>query len=380
MTEKNIKILTILSLIGHPRDSKRISMLQEAGFDIEAVAFSRDYHNGRMPNCNIDIIGKIENGKYFQRFIKILNALPKIRRAMNRNNIIYVSGIDMAFMAIFASIGKKKPIVLEVGDIREIQVLDGLMGRIVRAIDKFMLRSVDLLVVTSPSFLEVYYRQWLKSNILSIVIENKLELSVIEKMACEKGIDGISGLPIKERPLKIGYFGLLRDLWSYEVLENLAQNYPHNFEIVLAGLPIEPKDLINRIKKYDNIKYLGEYSSPKDLPSLYNSVDMIWACYPPIAQNDWNLKWARPNRFYESCFFEKPTFTRAGCQDAKDVERYKTGMIIDEVNIEDVVLKIANIKYEQWLIWHMNLVILPKNVYTMITEIKELSNSIKNLR
>ena len=39
---------------------------------------------------------------------------------------------------------------------------------------------------------------------------------------------------------------------------------------------------------------------------VYGRIDLVWACYQPIGPDDWNLRWARPNRFYESCLFQKP--------------------------------------------------------------------------
>lgn len=41
-------------------------MLQESGFAVEAVAFERDYHSGRLPTCRVESLGRIENGKYLK--------------------------------------------------------------------------------------------------------------------------------------------------------------------------------------------------------------------------------------------------------------------------------------------------------------------------
>ena len=41
-----MKVVSLLRVLGQPRDSKRISMLQEAGFTVEVGAFQRDYHSG----------------------------------------------------------------------------------------------------------------------------------------------------------------------------------------------------------------------------------------------------------------------------------------------------------------------------------------------
>ena len=137
MNLNNIKILSVLPVLGHPRNSKRITMLQQAGFAVEAVAFERDYHTGRMPDCKVQLLGKIAHGHYLRRILKMVIALPKMRRAIRLNNIIYASGADMAFMALLAGFGLDKPVVAEIGDIREIQVSPGLKGRLIRIIDKY---------------------------------------------------------------------------------------------------------------------------------------------------------------------------------------------------------------------------------------------------
>ena len=36
------RILCVLPLVGHPRHAKRIEMLQQAGYEVTAIAFERD--------------------------------------------------------------------------------------------------------------------------------------------------------------------------------------------------------------------------------------------------------------------------------------------------------------------------------------------------
>ena len=82
-------------------------------------------------------------------------------------------------------------------------------------------------------------------------------------------------------------------------------------------------------------RYLSQYKSPKALSSLYGGVDVTWACYPPIGSTDWNLHWARPNRFYESCLFCVPLISRAGSCDAVDIANYKICHVVDSIAVQD---------------------------------------------
>ena len=373
----NPKILSVLPLLGHPRDSKRITMLRQADFAVEAVAFERDYHTGRMPDCPVESLGKIPHGHYMQRIVKMVKALPTMRRAMKRNDIVYAFGADMAFMAITAGFGLGKPVVVEISDIREVQVASGIKGRIVRFFDKRFVNSWSFLVATTPSFIDVYYREWLKSSVPAMVIENKIEADFAEEVS-QKGIQSsIEGKPLVDRPLRIGYFGGLRCEWSWRVLEAFAIARPKDVEIVLAGYVMDPQDLQEQVEKYLNITYLGQYKSPQDLPKLYSGVDLIWGCYQPIGPDDWNLRWARPNRFYESCLFQTPIVSRDGSCDSVDVKRYEIGLIIEDEDVHKVADCLCKITADELDSWKHNMQTLPRNVYSYTTEKEELKRAIE---
>lgn len=380
MSDNPINILSALPLVGHPRDAKRITMLKQAGFRVEAVAFNRPYHTGRLPDCRVEPLGEIDSGRYMRRLLKMARALPTVRRAIRRNSMVYASGPDMALLALVAGFGLRKPVALEVGDIREIQLASGIAGRLIRQLDKRLVDSCALLVVTAPKFLEIYYREWLKSSVPAVVIENKLESDFADEIASPAlRTSDHDRSNFARRPLRIGYFGGLRCEWSWSVLRELAVSRPNDVEIVLAGYPMNPQDLPDQVLEYENIEYLGEYRSPQDLPSLYERIDLVWACYQHIGPNDWNLRWARPNRFYESCLFGKPLVSRAGCSDAVEVERFNIGLIIDEEGIDSVVERIAGITADDLDTWTRNVSTLPRSVYVYTTEADELAREIAEI-
>lgn len=377
-----MKVLSLLPVLGHPRDSKRISMLCEMENEVEVLAFERDYHTGRMPDVPISILGKVSHGNYLIRIIKLIKALPKVRSMLKRFDVIYTSGPDMALLALIAGLGLKPRIVLEIGDIRDVQLRSDWIGRLVRFVDRYLVNSCKILVVISPGFKDVYYRKWLKVTIPVLLIENKLERQ--KMLAQGKNVIGkLVSLPSKDRKenlLRIGYFGLLRDQWSLDILENLAAIYRDSLEIVFAGYVIDPiADLPERIRKFPNMTYLGEYSSPGDLQNLYDSVDLVWACYPPMNENDWNYKWGRPNRFFESCFFKKPMFVRGGCHCAREVEQYGIGKLIYGRTIGEVNEEFLSIGKEDIAQWVRNMNELPESVYLYIDEAQMLQDEIERL-
>jgi len=371
----DLRVLSVLPVLGHPRDSKRIAMLQESKFVVEAVAFERDYHSGRLPTCPVESLGRIENRKYIKRIMKLFSALPVLRRKISENDLVYASGPDMAYIALIAGVGLRKPVVLEVGDIREIQVADGLIGWVVRMLDRLFLTRCSLLIATAPGFVQHYYREWLKSAIPAMVIENKLEASVACELAIGARVVGVEGKPLVDRPLRIGYFGALRSEWSWQVLKQVAESRS-DIEIVFAGYPMKPADLPSLVSKYKNMRYLGTYQSPGDLPHLYGSIDIVWACYPPIGPQE---GWARTNRFYESCLFRRPMICRLGSSDAVEVQKYGIGLIASGDDASHVAIEVSSISLEDVDLWRRNMEAVPKSLFIYTTEPDDLYHKISEL-
>jgi succinoglycan biosynthesis protein ExoL len=379
MTTSSLRILTVLPVLGQPRDSKRIDMLVSLGFDVSVAAFNRAYHSGRVPSRPTQIIGTISHGKYLQRIGRLITALPKLRRAMRDRDIVYASSPDMALLAMIAGMFMGKKFILEVGDVREIQTAEGLKGRLVRIVDRVLTNRCSLLVVTAVGFLDNYYRNWLRSNVPAIVVENKLEASLT--VARPEAVRGNlpQGRPFIDRPLRIGYFGLLRCQWTWDVLKAFALKHPKDVQIVMAGYPMEPADIAEQAKSIPNVIYSGEYKSPNDLPRLYGGVDIVWACYKFIGPRDWNLKWARPNRFYESCYFGRPLISRLGSSDSKEVDRLKIGFNIQTHEISEVVTELESITAEMVEQWRSNSLELPNSLFIYTDEGEQLKSHIENL-
>lgn len=373
-----MRILVALQVIGHPRDSKRIAMLQAAGFEVEAVAFERKFHKGRMPTCFVRVLGRVEHGHYLKRLGTMLSAISMFRRAIKENDLVYASGVDMAALGIVAGLWLGRPFALEVGDIREIQTAKGLLGWLVRRIDRRIANSCCLIVATARGFVDDYYRQWLNVGTRSMVIENKLDLPVGDDTPAGFAPYANGERPILDRPLRIGYFGLLRWSSSWDLLRELAVALSERIEIIIAGHIIEPADLEGKIEEVSNVRYLGEFRSPDDLPDLFSSVDLVWAVYPEIGPNDWNLRWARTNRFYESCYFNTPLISRAGCEDAREVQRLGIGLSIDSSEPRDIIRGIEDISFEMLSQWRLNMSALPASTYIYTTEGAELAQALRD--
>lgn len=370
------RVATLLPVLGHPRDSKRIAMLQSEGIEVEVAAFERDYHSGRLPSCPVTTLGRISHGKYAARALKFLRALPALRRVLGRCDVAYASGPDMALAAIVAGVGLGKPIVLEVGDIRRLQVAGGLPGKAMRAVDRFIASRCCLLVSTAPGFVEGYYRRRLRSSVPELILENKLD-------SCS-GVDRFGPVPAafaRGRRIRIGWFGVLRCPWSWETLARLATEHPDRFEVVIAGHALDPKDLPRRAAAVPNVRYIGEYRSPQDLPGLYGQVDIVWTVYPGPEVTDPEWRWAllasRSNRYYESCQHRRPIITLADSGDGAEVIRLGHGFALRSQQYEDVAAALLGIGAADFARWSAVLDNLPVSTHSYTDEPRVLADRIR---
>lgn len=375
---RSLRMLSLLPVLGHPRDSKRISMLQSEGFEVRAAAFERDYHTGRLPTCPIERLGRISHGRYLSRLGRMMRALPRLRRLIRRSDACYASGPDMALMGLIAGLGLGKPMVLEVGDLRRIQVSPGMSGKVMRLVDRWIINRCALLVSTASGFAHGYYRDRLHSRTPVLLIENKLD------HAASRALRELPPAPPPRAggaKIRIGWFGVLRCPWSLDVLRHLVQRHGERFEVIIAGHVLDPANLAEVAANTPGMSYVGEYRSPDDLPSLYGSVDMVWTVYPGPEVTDPAWRWAllvsRSNRFYESCFFGRPIITMADSGDGEEVAKLGVGVCLASQAIDSIAAELSSVSADRLQTWIDALARLPSSVHSATDEPVKLAQAIR---
>lgn len=373
---KKIKILMVLPVLGQPRHAKRIDMLIDSGFDVEILAFDRDWPKGRMPKLPVHIIGHIEHRQYLRRLPMLVKAYRMIKDCAFEYELIYCFGHDLAYISALASRGSGTKIALEVGDIQDIQMRNSLIGVSSRLIDQLMLKNVSLLALISEGFVSFYINRLQYSN-TCLIIENKIEPGSIPISRAEF-IRQQEHKASNDR-ISIGYFGVIRDKWGLLVLERLAKYYKYRFDILFAGCVLEQKEIDRILLQNKNTRYLGSYRSPQDLAEIYSKVDLIWACYPPFPEYDVNHLSGRPNRFYEACYFGIPIIARKSVAFANDIEKYAIGKVIGTVDVDETVHQLKEITGTDLRLWRDNMKKLSDSVFMLVDEPDRLRDEIVKL-
>ena len=395
--------------LGQPRLSKRVAMLKSEGFAVKALAFERDYHKGRLPDCEIHMLGSVDKGQYLKRLFVLAKAIPTLRRHTHQASAIYAFGLDLAILALVANVFRKSAVFFEVGDIRPIQVSTGLKGRFMKFLSQKTFNLCSLLIVTSEEFISGYYADGNASDTAWIVLENKLDAPeqftptgrpVMDtpqsrvNAPATKILDSQTVKPdaIEERGtasqvVNVGYFGLLRSPWSFNTLAAYASDNSESVKIIVAGALHEGHEEFEHLVALDNVEYLGAYKSPVDLPRLYTQVDLVWGCYPEpaSAQNRENKLWlwaqavCRSNRFYESCFYKVPIISMADSGDGKVVNRWNLGPVLQTYDYTEIKKQLDAITPETMTVWRDNMKNIPASIYQYSTETAELAKTVRRL-
>jgi succinoglycan biosynthesis protein ExoL len=358
-----VKVLILMPLAQQPRFHKRIRQLQAAGATVTAAAFERDYFPGSGGPVEVRSLGRASDERYLRR----AGALRRIRGLVREEgpfDSVYAFGTDLALLGRLAAPAAR--LIIEIGDVREVLVSSGIAARVIQWLDAWIVRAAEGVVVTAPRYVSEYY-QGLRGVTPRqvLVLENKIDQSTWCSMAAqiEEVRRGPAKRPAVEDALTIGYFGVLRCAFTWKVLSSWAAVDPERRRVLVrghlgAGAPSEEE-----MAAAPGVTYGGPYRWPEELPDLYGRVDAVCAAAPVRTDHVDNKAWARANRFYESCCFQRPLLVSEGGGDEPDVMAFGIGMGVPFQRPAEAVAALGSITTEQLERWRDGFSRLPRSVY-----------------
>ncbi|KCZ86455.1 putative glycosyl transferase [Hyphomonas jannaschiana VP2] len=277
---------------------------------------------------NIDL-GRTADGAFLQRIRQVFAGAGKAaakRDELAEADVIVARNLDMLACAFLAKRKAKldTPVIYESLDIHRLLCRQDPIGKTLRWLEGRLLRRTRGLIVSSPAFLKNHFERYYPGQFRSYLVENRLAAGA------EYGPRPVPEMPAKDRPLRLGWVGVLRCQRSLDLLCALADRFPETLEIHLHGVParteipfFEPE-----IAKHPNMIYHGRYKSPEDLSELYHGLDMVWA--GDFMEAGFNSVWLLPNRIYEGGYYCVPAIAPAGTQTAEWVSQRQGGFVIEE--------------------------------------------------
>jgi succinoglycan biosynthesis protein ExoL len=326
---------------------KRAKTFLDYGYRLTMFSFRRQrYNRGYQPDWPCVMLGQTEDGRYGQRLLALLKALPHIvrhRRWLSQAELFYARNIDQLVLALVARwlAGRKVRLVYEVLDIQPILAERRWASRLLRIIERFGLRRTELLVLSSPGFWTNYFSAMQDCRQPWFLMENKLP-------------EQFSGQPRHSvlRPAgrsgtyrwTVGYCGLIRGQQTFDLIVRLAERLRGLVQFRFRGLvtTVDAAEFARVIERHDNLAYDGPYVGPHDLPAVYRDLDFAWAL--DLENTEHNSRWLLPCRYYEAGYFGVPCLTARGFEVSDLVERRRTGWSFEAPYEESLVAFFRNLQ------------------------------------
>ncbi|WP_420391623.1 glycosyl transferase family 1 [Acuticoccus sp.] len=219
------------------------------------------------------------------------------------------------------------PLTYEVLDVHRLLLGRSGRARVLRTVEGRLAAAADLLLVSSPAFVEEYFDPTSAVRLPTLLVENKV-LNAPEPLAAPRAAGP---------PWRIGVFGALRCARSLELLGTLASALDGRVEVVIRGRPSSAvfDDFEDTVARWPHATYHGPYANPDDLPAIYHDVHFVWAI--DYFEAGGNSEWLLPNRLYEAGAYRAVPLARRGTQTARALEAWGFGMVFGDDLQEELV-------------------------------------------
>jgi hypothetical protein len=221
---------------------------------------------------------------------------------------------------------KTARLVYECLDIHRLMLGDGRKSQVMRGVERSLMRRADLLVVSSPAFVEQYFqpRQGVGTTlpIDTLLVENKpLELGGAHPAKRPMRAPG--------PPWRIGWMGAIRCRKSLDILTDIAARRPDLLEVRIHGRPAytEFADFDAQVASVPNVSFHGAYTAD-ELPGLYGDVHFSWAF--DYMEEGLNSSWLLPNRLYEAPRYGAVPVALASVETGRYLARRGVGVTLDD--------------------------------------------------
>ncbi len=324
--------MTHIAFFGHDAGDaairRRVAAFRADGMDVTGYMMRR--RTDIVPEWDNVDLGLTRDGDFVQRVRAVLAGakLAAGDERLDRADLIYARNLDMLACAFMARARRKlkTPMVYESLDVHRLLTRGDLVGKVMRALERRMLKACRGLVVSSPAFLSQHFDRHYSGLFKAHLVENRIPEA--GKLQARPNLNEIR--PASDQKLRLGWVGNLRCQRSFSLLLALADRFPDRLEVHLHGQPArrEIPDFEPLIDSRPNVFYHGRYCAPEDLAKVYRDIDLVWA--GDFMEAGFNSVWLLPNRIYEGGYFVTPAIAPAGTQTGAWIERNQAGLTVRE--------------------------------------------------
>lgn len=315
--------------LNDPAVHRRMRMFQAAGAAVSLLGFYRGTAPAQVAGVVPLALGSTADARLWQRALAVLGAAlkaPRWRRVLGGADLIVARQLETLVLAAMARrvYAPSCPLVFECLDIHRQMGSPGLVGRLLRGVERRLLARCQGLMVSSPHFVRQHFQPTHERLPKVTLFENKV-------LALE--FESALGLGRVERPFgppwRIGWFGVIRCAVSLRILSELALAFPGKVEIVIRGRVARSvlPDFDSVVAATPGLSFGGAYDRATDLPGLYADVHFAWAVdyYEAGGNSDWLL----PNRLYEAGLFGAVPIACRGVATGEWLAGHQAGVLLE---------------------------------------------------
>lgn len=330
-----MKILYLVHDLSDAAVLKRCHMLRAGGATVTLAGFTRrsDLSAGVLTFSPI-ILGLTKDAQFLHRMFAVLTV--KLDRHVKDMEFDVVIARNLEMLAVARHVARNRPInlVYESLDIHRLLLRDDIGGLVMRYIERRLSKNIALLLTSSPAFVRNYFvlRQCLKTP--TLLVQNKVFGADLDRRRTPA---------LAERPLTIGWFGILRCRKSLSLLAEFSRRMKGKVQVVLRGKPAyhEFDDFDAIVAKEPYLRFEGPYEQ-RDLEQIYSEIDVIWAI--DFFEEGLNSAWLLPNRLYEGCYYGCIPLAMSGTETARFLKDNDIGLALDEATPEALVELMGDLK------------------------------------
>lgn len=320
----------LVSAKPNPRINKRIELASQYS-EVHLIFWNRcgvpnKYFNSNCIVHEINIkVGDsiVRRMPYYLSFKRsALRELSKIK-----GDIIHVQGLDMLNIAYNYIKKNNSMLIYEVPDLPHLlidknsNVIISLLQRYLNSLENKCIKFVDLLIVTSPKFTEVRYKNMIADDKI-FYFPNVPNLKYFRDYDRNK---------YKHSVFTVSFIGAVR--YKRQMMNLLECAQRSSAEYLIAGFESSGNEIEECAKTISNVRWYGEYRFEKEASKLYAMSDIIYSVYDA---DSYNVRVALPNKLYEAVFCEIPIIVARGTYLADVVNEWGVGIAVDCNNIDEL--------------------------------------------
>jgi succinoglycan biosynthesis protein ExoL len=324
-----VKVVYFVHDLSDAAVHRRARMLSRGGASVVPIGFRRSSEpKSEVAGFAAVELGLTLDGRLARRAFSVVGSLARLDRIAHHvrgANVVLARNLEMLVLAVRARnlYAPGATIAYECLDIHRKLLSDCLDGRLLRALETRLWNHVDLLLTSSPAFLQNYFvPRGFHSRIR--LVENKVLL--IEGAQNEEP----HPRPPPGPPWRIGWFGAIRCRKSLDILSSLTRAAGGRIEVIIRGRPSDASfpDFDTAIANLPRIRFGGPYRNPDDLPNIYGSVHFSWSI--DYYESGQNSAWLLPNRIYEGSLYGAVPIALSGVETGRWLAQRNVGVVLND--------------------------------------------------